>query len=109
MAENEFFRIIDASKAKQITIKSSANRDADQIASPSKLALVTKVIVATRGKKITKAERKNPIKYPRMNCSREIDLERINSTSLFSKARLILRHTNRIIPTAIIALDDPAM
>ena len=33
----------------------------------------------------------------------------MNSTSLFSKERLILRQTNKIIPTASIARLDPAM
>ena len=109
MAEKEFFRISDARSAKEIMIKSSASKLTDQIKSPNLLALTTIRIAPTNGIKIKKAARKNPAKYPKINCSREIDFEMINSTSLFSKARLMLRQTNRIMPIVKMARDEPAM
>lgn len=51
-----------------------------------------------KGSKINKDEMKKPSKYPKIKFSLEIDFDKINSISLFSKERVILIQTNKIIP-----------
>ncbi len=109
IAENEFFKIIEAKSAKLITIISSARIVEDQIARPSKLTFVTSAIAVTNGKKIKNPAVKNPAMYPKINFSRDIAFDKMNSTSLFSKARLVVRQTNKIMPIIKIARDDPAI
>ena len=89
-------------------ISSSESSVKDQINKPNLLDWVTIKIAIISGIKINKAEIKKPDKYPKINCWRDIDFDKINSISLFSKARFMLKQTNKIIPIARIARDDPA-
>ena len=62
IAEKEFFKISEAKSEKEITIKISESKLADQIKSPNLLEFVTSKIAKFSGIKIKKAVRRNPIK-----------------------------------------------
>ncbi len=109
IAESELRSINEANRENAITKIISSTILPTQTARPILLESVTINIAIARGIKIRSAIKRNPIRYPRTNVSREIGLEMMNSTSLFSKDLLTLKHTNRIIPRAKIDLEEPAM
>ena len=62
MAENEFFRISEVSRQKEITNKASKSSVESQIVKPNRFALVINKIAIARGIKIKKAAMKKPSK-----------------------------------------------